>query len=51
MTKDNNTNITDDAMIIENYSSVKVHITMGEYTNIKVTTPEDIANIKNYLKK
>jgi 2-C-methyl-D-erythritol 4-phosphate cytidylyltransferase len=51
MTKDNNTNITDDAMIMENYSSVKVHITMGEYTNIKVTTPEDIANIKNYLKK
>lgn len=46
-----NLNITDDAMIMENYGSKKVHITMGEYTNIKVTTPEDILTIEKYLKK
>lgn len=46
-----NCNITDDAMIIENYGNTKVHVTMGEYTNIKVTTPEDILAVENYLKK
>ena len=44
-------NITDDAMIMENYGSKKVHITMGEYTNIKVTTPDDILSVEKYLKK
>ena len=44
-------NITDDAMIMENYGSKKVHITMGEYTNIKVTTPDDILSVEKYFKK
>lgn len=44
-------NITDDAMIMECFGTEKVHVTMGEYTNIKVTTPEDILVVEKYLKK
>jgi 2-C-methyl-D-erythritol 4-phosphate cytidylyltransferase len=44
-------NITDDAMIMEYFGTEKVHVTMGEYTNIKVTTPEDILVVEKYLKK
>ena len=44
-------NITDDAMIMECFGTGKVHVTMGEYTNIKVTTPEDILVVEKYLKK
>ncbi len=51
MNTDKHFNITDDAMIMENFGSLKVHITMGEYTNIKVKTPEDIFTIEKYLKK
>ncbi len=51
MSDDCECNITDDAMIMENFSSEKVHVTMGEYTNIKVTTPEDILSVEKYLKK
>ncbi len=43
--------ITDDAMIMEQFGDVPVRLEMGDYTNIKVTTPEDIALVKNYLKK
>lgn len=35
-------NITDDAMIIEKYTDKKVKLTMGSYSNIKITTPEDM---------
>ena len=38
-----NTNITDDAMIVEQATDHDVHMIQGSYTNIKVTTPEDIA--------
>ena len=34
--------ITDDAMIIEYATDVKVRIIDGTYKNIKVTTPEDM---------
>lgn len=34
--------ITDDAMVVETFSDVKVKLTYGSYNNIKVTTPEDI---------
>ena len=34
--------ITDDAMIVEASGLSKIHLTMGEYTNIKLTTPEDM---------
>ena len=47
---DNRTNITDDAMVMENYGELSVYVFDGEYDNIKVTTPEDINTVKNILK-
>lgn len=44
-------NITDDAMVIEKYSDISVKIVEGKYTNIKITTPEDLETAKNYLKQ
>jgi 2-C-methyl-D-erythritol 4-phosphate cytidylyltransferase len=38
-----NTAITDDSMIYELYAKEQVKILMGDYNNIKVTTPEDLA--------
>ena len=35
--------ISDDAMIVELLTDTKVHLFKGEYTNIKITTPEDMA--------
>lgn len=35
-------NITDDAMVVEQFSDHKVKFVEGDYSNIKVTTPEDI---------
>ncbi len=34
--------VTDDAMIIEKYGSCPVHVVMGDYDNIKVTTQSDV---------
>ena len=34
--------VTDDAMVVEHYGTCKVHVVMGDYDNIKVTTPGDI---------
>ena len=33
--------VTDDTMVVEKYGN-KVYLYDGEYTNIKVTTPEDL---------
>ena len=33
---------TDDAMAVENELHIPVHMTMGSYENIKITTPEDL---------
>lgn len=41
--------ITDDAMVVENFSSAQVKIAMGNYRNIKITTPEDIPTAEAYL--
>lgn len=41
--------VTDDTMVIESYGH-KVYIYEGEYTNIKITTPEDLV-IAEYLAK
>lgn len=46
----NDINITDDAMIWELYDKRPVKIVMGDYCNIKLTTPEDIVPIENILK-
>lgn len=35
-------NITDDAMVVELYCQERLHITYGDYKNIKVTTIEDV---------
>lgn len=43
--------ITDDAMIVERYSDTKVHVTLADYSNIKITTSEDLEISKNFLKK
>ncbi|MBN1072916.1 2-C-methyl-D-erythritol 4-phosphate cytidylyltransferase [Clostridium botulinum] len=45
--KNENVNITDDTMVAE-YFGNKVYIYQGEYTNIKITTPEDLI-IGEYL--
>ena len=47
---DNPWNITDDAMVMEKYGHEKVHITQGDYTNIKVTTREDLDILKIFMK-
>lgn len=44
-------NITDDAMVMEQFGALPVHMAEGDYLNIKVTTPEDIFLVKNFLKK
>ena len=41
--------VTDDGMVVERYSDKKVHLTMGDYKNIKITTPEDLEVAKNFL--
>jgi 2-C-methyl-D-erythritol 4-phosphate cytidylyltransferase len=35
--------VTDDAMVVEMFTDVKVKLAEGSYRNTKVTTPEDIA--------
>ncbi len=42
-------NITDDAMVLENYGHTRVHLVQGSYSNIKVTTPEDLAMLDGLL--
>lgn len=46
---DSSLNITDDSMVVENYSDVRVHLTMGSYNNIKITTPEDLQFLAQLL--
>jgi len=43
------TGITDDAMIVERASDVKIHLIEGSYRNIKVTTPEDMIIAEAFL--
>ncbi|BBF44355.1 2-C-methyl-D-erythritol 4-phosphate cytidylyltransferase [Lachnospiraceae bacterium KM106-2] len=41
--------ITDDAMVLEEMTGRKASVLMGDYTNIKVTTPEDIEIAKMFI--
>lgn len=41
--EENRRGITDDAMVAERFLGAKVRLVEGSYSNIKVTTPEDIA--------
>ena len=43
-------NITDDTMIMEQFSGVKSKVIMGDYRNIKLTTPEDLFVAEKFLK-
>lgn len=43
--------ITDDAMVLESYDpSFKIKLVKGSYTNLKVTTIEDLELVKVFLK-
>ena len=44
-------NVTDDAGVVEWYGNAKVKMYLGDYTNLKVTTPEDMILMKSFLKK
>lgn len=41
--------VTDDTMVVEKYNN-KVYVYDGEYTNIKVTTPEDLILAEKLIK-
>ena len=43
--------ITDDAMVVEYMTDRKVYLVEGDYTNIKLTTPEDLVISEAFLKK
>ena len=43
------TGVTDDAMVVELQTGVSVRMTEGSYTNIKITTPEDLALAEAFL--
>ena len=43
--------VTDDAMVVGLYGDIPVQMVRGSYTNLKVTTPEDMAFAEALLKK
>ena len=43
--------ITDDAMVVERFTGIRPHLTEGSYSNIKITTPEDLICGKSFLEK
>jgi 2-C-methyl-D-erythritol 4-phosphate cytidylyltransferase len=43
--------ITDDAMVVETYMEAPVKMILGDYENIKITTPEDIIIAELLLKR
>lgn len=45
------TDITDDTMIMERYLGVKTKVILGDYRNIKITTPEDLNIAEIFLRK
>lgn len=49
--KANGVNITDDAMILEEYSHHPVKLIEGSYENIKVTTPDDLILAECFLRR
>ncbi len=40
--KDNNYAATDDCSLVEKYSKEEIHVVLGSYKNIKITTTEDL---------
>lgn len=49
--KDDNHNITDDTMLVEQYTGVKSKIIFGAYENIKITTPDDMELAEKIVEK
>ena len=45
------TGVTDDAMVVEQESGVRIRLVEGSYQNIKITTPEDLDIAETFLKK
>jgi 2-C-methyl-D-erythritol 4-phosphate cytidylyltransferase len=45
------TDMTDDAMIVESFTDVKVKLVEGSYENIKITTPEDLEIAGAFLRR
>ena len=43
--------VTDDAMVVGLYHDVEIQMIRGSYTNIKVTTPEDLVLAEAFLRK
>lgn len=43
--------ITDDAMVVENFTNNKVKLVEGSHYNIKVTTPEDVIIAEGFLRE
>lgn len=43
--------ITDDAMVVENFTNSKVKLIKGSYRNIKITTPEDMLVAERFLQE
>ena len=50
LTSEDIATITDDAMVVERATGIKVKLVTGEYDNIKITTPEDLSLAKERLK-
>lgn len=42
--------VTDDCSVFEHYGKT-VHVTVGRYENIKITTPEDMAAARDILRQ
>lgn len=47
--KKNNITITDDAMVAEYFTDIKIKLVEGSYQNIKLTTPEDLKIAEIFL--
>ena len=43
LTEEGVTAVTDDAMVVERETSVRVKLVEGSYRNLKITTPEDLS--------
>ena len=45
-----NVPVTDDSSVMEHFGSLPVHLSEGDYRNIKITTPEDFLIAEAFLK-
>lgn len=45
------TYFTDDAMMVEEFTDKSVFVALGDYRNIKITTPDDLLSAENFFNK